>query len=144
MSIWYPWVNTHEDLGSTLRMWNTHGYRSKLLMNGIQMILTYCTGIMKYSIVQTDTNTEGIHYLMSCPADPHILWVLKYFKKFMAHSLTMLLRQNLLHKIALEYCRNIFQYKFVTVGKKIEYKSDVCFDLSLWCLIRILHSNKSK
>ena len=49
----------------------------------------------------------------------------------------MLLRQNLLHKIALEYRGNIFQYKFVTVGKIFESKIskmllDVCFDLSLW------------
>ena len=64
-----------------------------------------------------------------------ILWVLQIFLK--AHSLTMLLRQNLLHKIALEYRGNNFEYKFVTVGKKFVYKfskmlSDVCFDLSLW------------
>ena len=32
---------------------------------------------------------------------------------------TMLLRQNLHHKIVLEYRGNIFQYKFVTVRKKI-------------------------
>jgi hypothetical protein len=54
-----------------------------------------------------------------------------------AHSLTMLLRQNLRNNIALEYCGNNFEYKFGTVGNKIEYKiskmlSDVCFNLSLW------------
>ena len=50
---------------------------------------------------------------------------------------TMLLWQNLDHKIALEYCGEFFQYKFVTLGKNFEYKIskmllDVCFDLSLW------------
>ena len=50
---------------------------------------------------------------------------------------TMLLRQNLYHKAALEYHGKVFQYKFVTVGKIFEYKIskmllDVCFDLSLW------------
>jgi hypothetical protein len=54
-----------------------------------------------------------------------------------AHSLTMLLRQNLHHKIALEYHGNNFVNDFVTVGKFFEYKfskmlSGVCFDLSLW------------
>jgi len=49
----------------------------------------------------------------------------------------MVLRQNLLHKIALEYRGNKIEYKFVTVGKKIEYKFtkmlfNVCFDFSLW------------
>ena len=32
---------------------------------------------------------------------------------------TMLLGQNLYHKIALEYNGKVFEYKFVTVGKKI-------------------------
>jgi hypothetical protein len=55
----------------------------------------------------------------------------------MAHSLTMLLRQNMLHKIAPEYCRNKIVNDFVPVRKEFEYKfskllSDVCFDLSLW------------
>jgi hypothetical protein len=50
---------------------------------------------------------------------------------------TMLLRQNLHHNTALEYCGKVFQYKFVTVGKNFEYKIskmllDVCYDLSLW------------
>jgi hypothetical protein len=49
----------------------------------------------------------------------------------------MLLRQNLLQNIALEYRGNKKGNDFVTVGKIFEYKnsifsSDVCYDLSLW------------
>jgi len=49
----------------------------------------------------------------------------------------MLLRQNLLHKIALEYRGNKKGNDFITVGKKFEYKnsillSNVCYNLSLW------------
>jgi hypothetical protein len=48
----------------------------------------------------------------------------------------MLLRENLLHKIALEYCGNKNDNDFVTMGKKFEYTFskmllDVCSDLSL-------------
>ena len=55
---------------------------------------------------------------------------------FLAHSLTMVLSLFLLHRAALEYRENFFDYDFVTVGKNFEYKfskmlSDVCFDLSL-------------
>jgi hypothetical protein len=47
----------------------------------------------------------------------------------------MLLRQNLLHNIALEYRGNKKGNDFVTVGKTFEYKFskmlfDVCCDLS--------------
>jgi hypothetical protein len=49
----------------------------------------------------------------------------------------MLLRQNLLHNIALEYRGNKKGNDFVTMGKNFEYKFskmllDVCFDLSSW------------
>jgi hypothetical protein len=48
----------------------------------------------------------------------------------------MVLRQNLIHHTALEYCGKEKGYDFVTVGKNFQYKisklfSDVCFDLSL-------------
>jgi hypothetical protein len=43
---------------------------------------------------------------------------LEFFFKFMAHSLTMPLRQNLLHKIALEYCGNKIVNDFIPVGKQ--------------------------
>jgi len=48
----------------------------------------------------------------------------------------MLLRQNLVHNIALEYCGNKKGNDFVTMGKKFQYKisklfSDVCFNLLL-------------
>ena len=46
--------------------------------------------------------------------------------KFMAHSWTMLLKQNLLHNIVLEYYVNNFQYKFVTVGKQININFQKC------------------
>jgi hypothetical protein len=49
------------------------------------------------------------------------------FKKFMAHSLTMLLRQNLLHKIALEYHGNKIVNDFVLVGQN--------FKIALWFFI---------
>ena len=49
----------------------------------------------------------------------------------------MVLRQILVHCVALEYCGNKKGNDFVTMGKKFEYKntkisSDVCYDLSLW------------
>ena len=55
---------------------------------------------------------------------------------FLAHSLTMVLSQFLLHRAALEYHGNKKGNDFVTVGKFFEYKfskmlSDVCFHLSL-------------
>src|ERR1700733_1039149 len=39
---------------------------------------------------------------------------------------TMLLWQNLDHKIALEYRGKVFQYKFVTVGKNLNTKFQKC------------------
>jgi len=55
---------------------------------------------------------------------------------FLAHSLTKVLSQFLLHRAALEYCGKKKGNDFVTVGKKFEYKFstlllDICFDLSL-------------
>ena len=45
----------------------------------------------------------------------------------------MVLRQILVHQIALEYCGNKKGSDFVTVGKKNWiFSSDVCYDLSLW------------
>ena len=49
--------------------------------------------------------------------NPNKLWVLLNFYLRLI-LLTMVLRQIQVHRTALEYCGNIFQYKFVTVGKK--------------------------
>src|ERR1700733_1885005 len=64
---------------------------------------------------------------------------------------TMVLRQNLLHKIALEYHGNIFQYKFVTVEKNLNTNFQKCSQMFVLichcggtCLIRILLLNNSK
>ena len=59
-----------------------------------------------------------------------LLWVLK----FLAHSLTKLVRHFVVPGLALEYHGNNFVNNVVTVGEKIEYKisnmfSDIWFDL---------------
>jgi len=70
---------------------------------------------------------------------------------FLAHSLTKVLRQILLHNRALEYRGKIFVNDFVTVGKKFEYNFQNCSWMVVLichcggtCLIRILLSKSSK
>ena len=79
-----------------------------------------------------DGSQQTVRQLTSCVVYFYvcILWVLKFL--FKAHSLTMLLRQNLLHNIALEYCGNKKGNDFVTMGKRFWIQ---IFKNALWCLL---------